>query len=235
MAAPTRTDRVTVPDGSFDLHVWVPEAGGGPGVLLLQEIYGVGAYIQAVAARLAALGYVAAAPDVFWRVAPGWASTHDEDGLAASMQVAQRFDAPTAVEDCIAALGRLRALPEVRGGTGVLGFCLGGTLAHLVAAGSDPDVVVSYYGSGVPGTVALLDSITCPALYHFGGADPYIPRHEVDAVVAAAQDRPSVEVHVFDAGHAFDNHEAPMFHDPDAAAAAWDLTVAFLRQHLPLP
>jgi dienelactone hydrolase len=61
----TRTDQVAVDGGAFDLHVWLPESGTGPGVLLIQEIFGVGAYIRAVGERLAALGYVVGAPDVF--------------------------------------------------------------------------------------------------------------------------------------------------------------------------
>src|SRR5215207_4737810 len=160
--APTRTEQVSVPDGSFDLHVWLPEGGSGAGMLLIQEIFGVGAYIRAVAERLTRLGYVVGAPDVFWRIAPGWDSGHDEAGLALSMDVAKRFDPPTGVRDCVAALVHLQGLPEVRGGVGVMGFCLGGTLAHLVASAADPAVLVGYYGSGVPGTLDALDSITCP-------------------------------------------------------------------------
>ena len=71
MSEPTRTEQVTVDGGSFDLHVWLPPQTTGPGVLLLQEIFGVGAYIKAVAARLAREGYVVGAPDLFWRIRPG--------------------------------------------------------------------------------------------------------------------------------------------------------------------
>ncbi len=235
MAEPTRTERVSTDDGELDLHVWVPDQGSGPGVLLIQEIFGVGDYIKAVAARLARDGYVVAAPDLFWRISPGWAAAHDEAGLAASFELAQRFDVETGVGDCLAALARLRAAPEVRGGVGVLGFCLGGTVAHLVGAAGDPDAVVSYYGSGVPEALDRLADISCPALYHFGGDDPYIAAAGVDAVREAVEDagRDDLEVHVqARAGHAFDNHEAPMFHDTTAAAAAWAVTQRFLAEHL---
>jgi dienelactone hydrolase len=70
----TRTIQVDCGDGEMAMHVWVPESGTGPGLVLIQEIFGVGAYIRAVAERLAAAGYVVATPDVFWRFAPGWAS-----------------------------------------------------------------------------------------------------------------------------------------------------------------
>ena len=78
----SRVESVQTPDGSFDLTVWLPEAGTGPGLLLIQEIFGVSDYIRAVADDLAGLGYVVAAPDLFWRVKPGHNASHDEDGLS---------------------------------------------------------------------------------------------------------------------------------------------------------
>ena len=235
MSEPTRTEQVTVDGGSFDLHVWLPPQTTGPGILLLQEIFGVGAYIKAVAARLAREGYVVGAPDLFWRIRPGFAADHDEAGLAEAFEMVGSFDAEKGVADSVAALGTLKGLDEVRGGTGALGFCLGGTMAHLVAAEGDPDAAVSYYGSGVAESVGRLSDITCPVLYHFGGNDDFIPSEQVQAVVdaveASGRDDLRVDVHAA-AGHAFDNHEAPMFHDVDAAAAAWATTVTFLAEHL---
>ena len=87
------------------MHVWVPEAGHGPGILLLQEIFGVGSYIRAVAERLAAAGYVVGAPEIFWRFAPGWETGHDEAGLAAAFEQASKLDPEKAVSDSVAACG----------------------------------------------------------------------------------------------------------------------------------
>ncbi|MEU0517829.1 dienelactone hydrolase family protein [Streptosporangium sp. NPDC006007] len=228
-----RTDTVTVADGSFDLHLWLPESGGGPVVLLIQEIFGVGAYIRSVAEDLAGLGYVVGAPDLFWRIQPNWVSGHDEDGVAASMRTAAAFDLPQGVADSAMALARLRALPEARGGAGVVGFCLGGSIGYLLAATVEADAVLSFYGSAVPGATGLMDEITCPLLLVFGGSDPFIPRDQVARVERAAAGRPNVEVYVAErAGHAFLNHEAPRFHDPQAAPMAWRRTVEFLRQHV---
>lgn len=230
----TRTDQVTVDDGSFDLHVWTPDAGRGPGMLLLQEIFGVGPYVRAVAERLLALGYVVGAPDVFWRIQRNWESSHDEAGLNASLGMISKFDFAAGVADCIAALGRLRAEPEVDGDTGVMGFCLGGLLTYQVAAHADPDVAISYYGSNIAAGLDLADSITCPIQFHFGENDGYIPIEQVQAIQATFEARGDCEVHVQPgAGHAFDNHESAMFHQPDAAAAAWGLTTAFLAENLP--
>jgi carboxymethylenebutenolidase len=235
MSEPTRTESIPVDGGAMDLHVWVPAQGSGPGVLLIQEIFGVGPYIRAVAARLARLGYVVGAPDLFWRITPGFAPDHDEAGLGAAFEMVGKFDFEQGVADAVTALGALREVDEVRAGTGVLGFCLGGTIAHLVAAEADPDVVVSYYGSGVADTIGRLSDITCPVLYHFGGKDEYIPAEQAravfDAVAATGRDDLRVEIQP-EAGHAFDNHEAPMFHDANAAAAAWAVTQSFLAEHL---
>ena len=230
----TRTESVAVEDGTFEVSIWVPERGHGPGLLLVQEIFGVGAYIRGVAADLAALGYVVAAPDLFWRLQPGWAPVNDEDGLKRSMELLSHFDAQAGVADLQAALDRLNGLPEVSGGTGALGFCLGGSLAYALAARAKLTALVSFYGSQVPGSLDLLDSIDCPAQFHFGGSDPYISRDQVAAVERAVAGRPDMEIHVQEeAGHAFHNREAPIFHQPGPAARAWRLTEEFLARRLP--
>src|SRR5436305_6909005 len=219
----------------MDAHLALPDSGSGPGIVVLQEIFGVGDYIKESVDRLAGLGYVALAPDLYWRIEPGIALGHDEAGLAKAFETVQKLDQGLAVRDSIDALRALRELPEVtNGAAGVLGFCLGGTLAFQVAINSDPDVAVCYYGSGIVGALDRADPISCPILFHFGGQDPYIPREDVERVCAFAESRPDMECHIQpDAGHAFDNHEAPMFHQPQAAARAWEITREFLARTLP--
>ena len=231
----SRIEQVQVPGGAFDLSVWLPGAGTGPGLLLIQEIYGVSDYIREVAADLAGLGYVVGAPDLFWRLEPGYQAHHDEEGLKRSLDMGSRFDAEQGVADAAAGLAHLATLPEVGGGAGVIGFCLGGTIAYFLATQADPDVVVSFYGSGVPDNTEALDRISIPVQFHFGGSDPYIPRDQVARVQEAAAGRPNVEMHVEEgAGHAFHNRKAPMFHVPESAARAWQRTEEFLRRHLPV-
>jgi carboxymethylenebutenolidase len=230
----TRTDQVTVADGSFDVHVALPDRGWGPGIVLVQEIFGVGAYIRAVAERLAARGYVVGAPDLFWRFAPGHAADHDEAGLAQSMELVGQLDGERAVGDCLATAAHLATSDEVRGGVGVVGFCLGGTIAVGVGIAGDPTCVVSYYGSGVADMAEQFIAVTCPVLLHFGDSDPFIPNRDVDRIREVISGRANWDLHVQPgAGHAFDNHEAAAFHDPPAAAAAWAITEQFLAAHLP--
>ncbi len=229
-----RRDHVMVDDGQLAAHVALPDQPNGAGILLIQEIFGVGAYITAVADRLAGLGYTVAAPDLFWRFAPGHAADHDEAGLARSFELVAQLDEARAVTDCLATLAHLRDQPEVTGPVGVLGFCLGGSLAVRCALAGDPDAVVSYYGSAVPEMVDELGRITAPTLLHFGGADPFIPDEQVQRVAAAVPLHPAIELNIESgAGHAFDNHEAPAFYDAPAAAHAWELTRTFLADHLP--
>jgi carboxymethylenebutenolidase len=117
---------------------------------------------------------------------------------------------------------------------GILGFCLGGSIAYVLAAQNAAAAVVSFYGSAVPGSLELLDAIERPLQFHFGGADPYIPRDEVAKVEDAVRGRPTVEIHVEEeAGHAFHNRMAPMFHVPGPAERAWRRTEGFLSRHLP--
>lgn len=99
----------------MDAHVVLPASGSGAGILVLQEIYGVNDYVKEVAERLAHLGYVALAPDLYWRIEPGLTMPHDEAGLAQAMATVRSLDQTAAVADAVAALDSLRRLPEVIG------------------------------------------------------------------------------------------------------------------------
>ncbi|MFG1704903.1 dienelactone hydrolase family protein [Nonomuraea sp. M3C6] len=230
----TRTDQVTAHDGSFDVHLWLPDSGTGPGILLVQEIYGVGPYIEKVATELASRGYVVAAPDLFWRLHPHWQAEHTPEGTKAAIELVGGFDFAQGVADCALTVAHLRSLPEVSGGIGALGFCLGGSIDYLLATQVELDAVLSFYGSAVPDATGLMDRVAAPLLLVFGGSDPYIARERVAVVEQAAEGRPNVVMHVEEeAGHAFHNSEAPMFHHPEAAERTWELALAFLGEHLP--
>ncbi|HVC15448.1 MAG TPA: dienelactone hydrolase family protein [Acidimicrobiales bacterium] len=236
MTVATRIEHVTAPTGDrFDAHAFVPDESG-PGVLLLQEIYGVGEFLQAKATLLAGLGYAVLVPDVFWRVERNVSLAHDEEALQIAFGYMGRFsEIPKDVTtgDLVAALRHLRMLPEVRGKVAVLGYCLGGRLAYEVAAAADPDACVAYYGSGIAAELDVADDVKCPVLFHYGGSDPYIPREEIDAVTSVFVGRPGTEVVVQEqAGHAFENSFAPMFSNPEAAAASWPVTLDFLDRTL---
>jgi carboxymethylenebutenolidase len=229
----SRTDAVRLADGDMSVDVWLPAAGGGPALVLIPAIFGMSAHVRTVAGRLAAAGYVVGAPDLFWRIAPGWTADADVAGLAAAMETAGKLDRTAAANDCGAVVDHLAALAEVEGTPGVIGFCLGGTLAFATAIHRQPSVCVSYYGSGVAALLGGIDEVTCPTLFHFGSRDRSIPGEAVEQIVAAIDGRAHLALNVEIAGHAFDD-EAPMFHDEAAARSAWAKTMAFLAEHLPV-
>jgi carboxymethylenebutenolidase len=232
----TRTETITVPDGSFEAHTVLPDAGSGPGLVVIQEIFGVNDYIRSVCERLAAMGYVTLAPDMFWRQEPGFTVEPSEGdaGMGRAFEKMGGFDFATVPGDLGAALDHLRGLPECTGGAGLIGFCFGGTLAYLGAAALEPTCAVSYYGSGVAGNLDQAESISCPILFHFGDSDEFLPNEDAEAVAARFADVADAEVLIQSgAGHAFDNDRNPRFSNPPAAAQAWQATSEFLARHLP--
>lgn len=231
----TRTDVISTADGAtFNGHLALPASGHGAGVLLIQEIFGVNAYIRDVASRLAGLGYVTLAPDLFWRIQPGVdIDSSDPANIEPAIGIAGQWDPELGLGDLGAALQHLHDLDEVTGAVAVVGFCFGGTQAFRIAKELEPACAVGYYGSGIADMLDDLHDITCPTMLHFGGQDDFIPNEQVDAVKAAAADNHHLVIHVHEgAGHAFDNHLAPHFSQPEAAAAAWTETASFLYMHL---
>jgi len=210
--------------GLMPVHEWGVAGGDAPGLLLLQEIFGVSDYIKQRGADLAALGYYVIAPEIYWRLDGTELDESAPDLLQRAMGIVQRLDWDLAVSDSVAALEYLRGRGH---GTGVLGFCFGGGLGFNVAAVSSPDVLVSYYGSSLPTLLELAPKVRATSVHHFGDADMYL---QADEVIPALGD---AEIHRYpDAGHAFDN-PLPAFHHAEAAELAWRRTADFLSRQLP--
>lgn len=220
----------SAPAGDVPAVLTVPESGSGPGVVLVQEIFGVNGYIREVANRLAGEGYVVLTPHMYWRIEPGFAiEAEGPDDLPAAFEVAGQHDPDEGIADLGGALSHLASRPEVTGPVGIIGFCFGGSMTYLAAAHHDPACAVAYYGSMIAANLDVCDRITCPTLFHFGDHDDFLPNEDVDALRAATAEMDGVEIVVQpDAGHAFDNDHNPMFSNPTAAAAAWERTSAFL-------
>jgi carboxymethylenebutenolidase len=229
------SEHVDVPtdDGPMPAHLWLPESGTGPGLLLLQEIFGVSHYIRSRADDLAGLGYVVLAPEIFWRV--GRSEPIEGDGaLEEAFGVVQQVGWETAVADSVAAFRALQHRPEISGGTGVIGFCYGGGLGYQVAGSTGADVLVSYYGSALADVVDVLPPVTAPSLHHFGLDDQYIDTATVGRLGSTLGKQPATTVHTYEgADHAFDNPDFVLHHE-EAAARAWARTSAWLGEHLPV-
>lgn len=237
---------VETPDGAMPAHLWLPEVGSGPAVLLLQEIFGVSSYIERRAQDLADAGYVVLAPEIFWRLGVSRVA-EGPDSLEEALGLLARTDWPAAVADGVVALEALRRLEPVTGGVGIVGFCFGGGLGFHVAALSPAEVLVSYYGSALPQllgiepydagdrTLTVIDpaQVSAPSLHHWGLADSFIPRPVVEQICALLEAEPHVVVETYEGGgHAFDNEDF-LFYDAALADLAWQRTLAFLAEQLP--
>jgi carboxymethylenebutenolidase len=228
---------ITTPDGEMPAWLWRPgedAAVGGPAILLLQEIFGVSGYIRRRGAALAEAGYLVVAPELYWRLDPALPPLDESapDVMETAIGRATSLDWEQAVRDGVAAFEALHERDGV-GRVGILGFCFGGGLAFNVAAHTEPDCLVSYYGSALPQLLGLAPKVTAPSLHHFGLADDFIDVDTVgqirEAVTATAT---PVEFETYDdANHAFDNDDF-RFHHPEASDLAWERTLRFLGEHL---
>lgn len=234
------TENVTIATdaGEMPARFWLPPTGHGPGIVVLQEIFGVSDYIQRRAAQLAEAGYVVVAPEIFWRLGVT-EPVEGEDALPKGMDLVQRLDWDAAVRDAAATVEWLRERDEVTGGVGAVGFCFGGGLgynvaAHLESGDSAPlDALVSYYGSSLPSLHESL-TVTAPSLHHFGLADSFIDTDTVRRIEASLSRQPDTVVETYaGADHAFDNDDMP-WHDPASSTLAWATTMEFLRERLPV-
>lgn len=209
-----------------------PRGEPAPAIVVLQEIWGVNAHIRAVAERYASDGYVALAPDVFWRMQPRVDLDYNEADTKKAFAFMQELDFDLADQDIAAAVAHLRSLPGSTGGVAALGYCMGGRLAYRAAARARIDCAVCYYGGGIDRQLDLASSIDVPIAFHFGEKDQHIPAAAVDAVKEAFAGRDNVRIDVYpDADHGFNCWGRPSYHQ-NAAALAHGRSLAFLATHL---
>jgi carboxymethylenebutenolidase len=208
-------------------------AGPRPGIILLQEAFGVNAHIRAVADRLAAAGYVVVAPELFHRTAaPGFEVAYNDFPSAAPHFAGLTVEGLTT--DVQAAHAWLQAQPNVlKDKIGSIGFCLGGRVSFLANAVLPLAASVSYYGGGTHLLKDRAPDLHAPHLFFWGGRDTHISKENVAEVIAAveAAGKPHINTVISYAEHGF-NCDARPSYNADAAAEAWALTLAFFQQKL---
>lgn len=218
--------------GSVDAYLALPPAGRGPGLLLLQEIFGVNQHIRSVAEQYALDGFVVLAPDVFWQQQRRLDIGYTPDDIQRGRALAMAADRAALQRDLADAVRSLRARPEVQGrGIGAIGYCMGGRLAYVAAATAGIDAAVAYYGGGIQDMLELAPQIACPMQFHYGALDANIPLSAVDKV-RAAMPGGNAEIHVYDnADHGF-NCWARGSYQAASAALAHGRALQFLASKL---
>jgi len=207
--------------GSFSAYLAVPNSGSGPGILLIQEIFGVNQVMRDTADSLAADGYVVMCPDLFWRQEPGvQLSDQSEEDWARAMQLFEGFRADPAIDDLNATLEALRAHEACTGKVGCVGFCLGGLLAYLMACRSDVDASVGYYGVAIHEFIAEAANIKNPLMLHIAREDGFVPYELQEAMHAGLDGNPLATLYDYEGrDHAFARTGGEAYHEADAALA----------------
>jgi carboxymethylenebutenolidase len=216
------TEHVKIPSSTGDLSgvLFAPHGDAkAPGVVVIHEWWGVNEQIQATARRWAEAGFLAIVPDLFHGKV---AKDADEAG-----RLMKALDFGVAVQEIGAAVAYLRAHPRSTGKIAASGYCMGGALALATAVNvRGLAAAVPYYG--LPGDLDW-SKIDAPVQAHFATHDDWATVAGAQQIKAAV--KVPMELHVYDAQHAFCNERRPEVYNADAAKLAWDRTLAFVREH----
>ncbi|HYD24680.1 MAG TPA: dienelactone hydrolase family protein [Croceibacterium sp.] len=230
----SETVRITTLDGAGTFSAYCARPDGAPraGVVVIQEIFGVNAGIRRKCDRLAAEGYLALAPDLFWRIEPGVELDPDvEPEFQRALALMGRFDQDQGVADIEATIRHARnALGVAR--VGAVGYCLGGRLAFMVAARTDADASVGYYAVGIDNLLHEKHAIARPLMLHIAGNDGFVSPEVQRAMHEGLDDHPRVTLHDYPGeDHGFAT-ELGRRRSDEAAQLADQRTAAFFAEHL---
>jgi carboxymethylenebutenolidase len=219
-------------DGAFKAYVAKPAGTPKGAVVVIQEIFGVNAVMRGKADWLAREGFIAIAPDLFWRIQPGIDITDKTEAeWAQAFGYFKAFDVDQGVADIQAAIDAIR--PQAgTGKVGAIGYCLGGLLAYLTGCRTNSDASVGYYGVSIEQRLEESHEATAPVMLHIAEKDAFVPADAQAAIRAGLANKQGFTLHFYaDQDHAF-TREGGQHYDAGAATLADGRTVAFLGQHL---
>jgi carboxymethylenebutenolidase len=228
--------QISVADGSFGAYAARPRVTPAPALVVIHEVFGVNSDLRQSCDELAALGYLAVCPDLFWRIEPGLELTdRTEAERAKALELYNAFDLDAGVADIATTLDAVRRMPDSSGKAGVVGYCLGGLLTFLTIARVGADAAVAYYPGNADKHLEEAGRIDSPFIVHLGEEDEYITKQAQQRIVAALQECPDAKVYLYPGcHHAFARHRGAAY-DAQAAALANERTHAFLALHLKEP
>jgi carboxymethylenebutenolidase len=219
--------------GGFEAYIAGPQEEPRAAIVVIQEIFGVNEGIRRKCDRWAALGYLAFAPDLFWRLEPGIELDPDVDSeFKQALGLMGRFDQDQGIRDIEATIRAARArLPQGRT-VGAVGYCLGGRLAYMTAARTDVDASVGYYAVGIDGLLHEKHAIAKPLMLHIAGADHFVLPEAQAKIHQGLDDHPRVTLHDYpgeDHGFAAEMGDR---RSEEAARLADARTEEFFARHL---
>jgi carboxymethylenebutenolidase len=219
------------PDGAFKAYVAQPSGTPKGAVVAVQEIFGVNAVMRGKADWLAREGFLAIAPDLFWRIKPGIDITDQTEAeWKQAIDYMNQLDKSASVKDVQATLTHARGMGCAK--AGALGYCMGGYIAFLAACRTDTDATVCYHGGGIHTALGEAGAIKRPVMLHNPMKDSFIPREALDTIRETLKSNPLVTVHEYaEQDHAF-TREGGAHYDEVAKQLADGRTIAFLNQHL---
>jgi len=239
-----RADWVTVPNGALQIAAYLAEpleGGPFPAVIVIQEIFGVNAHIRDVTERIAREGYVAIAPAIYQRTAPGFEAGYQPDDIVLGRQYKELTTAAELLSDIQATVDFLRRQPTVNGrAIGTIGFCFGGHVVYLAATLPDIKATASFYGAGIatltpgggPPTLTRTPEIQGTVYAFFGTQDDLIPNDQIDQIEAALQQANSAHrVFRYPTGHGFFCDQRADY-NPTFAADAWQRVKQLFQEQL---
>lgn len=218
--------------GAFKAFVAAPAGPPRGAVVVIQEIFGVNEGVRGKCAWLAREGYLAIAPDLFWRQEPGVELTDKTEGeWKRAFALMNGFDQGLGVADIQRTIDHARSV-EGQAKVGAVGYCLGGLLAYLAACKTSADAAVGYYGVSIDQKLGDAADLSTPLMLHIAGKDQFVPKAAQDAVIAGLGAKPNVTLHSYaEQDHAF-TRVGGAHYDAHAAELADARTVAFFRQHI---
>ena len=235
MTATSRTITIDTLDGKgrFDTYVAEPASTPRAAIVVIQEIFGVNAGIRSKCDRLAADGYLALAPDLFWQIAPGVELDPDvPDQMQRALDLMGQFDQDAGIRDIEATIRTARGMLAEGGKVGVVGYCLGGRLAFMTAARTDVDASVGYYGVGIDGLLGEAHAIAHPVLLHIPQEDHFVDKDAQARMHAGLDDHPKVTLFDYPGeDHGFATEFGQRRSD-ESANLADQRTASFFAAHL---
>jgi carboxymethylenebutenolidase len=222
-------------DGTFAAYLARPKTSPTSAVVVLQELFGVNADIRKHCYELAEQGFLAAAPDLFWRQEPGVDLTvTSEADWQHGLRLYQAYDRDAGVKDVKDTIDAVRNLPECNGKVALLGYCLGALMVFMTAVRNDGiDAAVWYHGGDTEKYLGEVDGLHAPILMHLAVEDEFISKAAQAEIKAALCKKPNATVYSYQGQrHAFSRHSGQHY-NAAAAALANDRTSQFLHQHVP--